>query len=449
MGLAILLQVKQFDKITLAREMSWLGIFGIIHGFAEWGVMFTRIKYNMGASLESLVVDQMFEVLFLSASFLFLFHFGVRVIVSKVPRFHLLTYVSWTLLAIWVGNFIIMGTIEEQYIASWIRGTEIWSRYFLCFPGAVLASVGFFAHKDEVSQLAAEKTNGLFWGVSASFLFYGIVAGLVNPYAAFPLNFVHSLSNSMFAGALLPILRSLTGAAMAFFSVGLIRIFYQEYTNLLETGERKETLAKERERISQDLHDGVIQSLYAIGLETEEVIYLTEESPSKAKAGLHVIIDRLNSVILDIRFFIQDLKMPQDYERDLKEGLEAQLQRFSYITQIHGKYSFSGVAPDNCLTVDQSHQLHFIVQEVLANVAKHAEASQVSMNAKVCSRSLSLVISDDGRGIDEVASSKVLLSGNGIQNIRSRVMALKGQVSWRSSLGGGTSFELTIPLAGD
>jgi two-component system nitrate/nitrite sensor histidine kinase NarX len=160
---------------------------------------------------------------------------------------------------------------------------------------------------------------------------------------------------------------------------------------------------------------------------------------------MQTIIERLNKVILDIRFFIQDLKLPQDYQGDLGQNLEEQLQRFSYITQISAELSVRGEV-NGLLTGDQLHHLNFIVQETLANVAKHAEASQVFVRLAVDADRLRLLIADDGQGIRELSCTQALLSGNGMKNIRARAAELHGQVGWESYPGMGTVLHLTIPV---
>ncbi|OLN26798.1 Regulatory protein, LuxR:Response regulator receiver [Desulfosporosinus metallidurans] len=126
---------------------------------------------------------------------------------------------------------------------------------------------------------------------------------------------------------------------MAYFSIRVMGIFYYEYRRLLEAAEKNETLSKERERISRDLHDGVIQSLYAIGLEVEEVSYLTSESPHQAQKSLENVINRLNGVILDIRFFIQDLlvKVMNRLQKEKDSPEEKLSEREKQILQLIGQ----------------------------------------------------------------------------------------------------------------
>ena len=65
MGLVILLQYKQFSRITLAKNMWLLGAFGITHGLAEWGVMFTSLKINLVLRVNTLFWDRLIEVIIL------------------------------------------------------------------------------------------------------------------------------------------------------------------------------------------------------------------------------------------------------------------------------------------------------------------------------------------------------------------------------------------------
>ncbi|WP_218959007.1 helix-turn-helix transcriptional regulator, partial [Desulfosporosinus metallidurans] len=271
-------------------------------------------------------------------SFLFLFEFGVRIIASVIKKLQWLRYLPWILGGVWLINFVFFGFADVN-IDYWLLTSEAWSRILICFPGALFASIGFLLQTEELNRLRVPQLKILLIGVSLSFLFYGLVAGLVVPNAPyFPFNWSAQFL-SQYAPFAVPVVRSLAGGAMAYFSIRVMGIFYYEYRRLLEAAEKNETLSKERERISRDLHDGVIQSLYAIGLEVEEVSYLTSESPHQAQKSLENVINRLNGVILDIRFFIQDLlvKVMNRLQKEKDSPEEKLSEREKQILQLIGQ----------------------------------------------------------------------------------------------------------------
>ncbi|HBP63096.1 MAG TPA: hypothetical protein DD730_02215 [Desulfosporosinus sp.] len=444
MGLVILLQYKQFSRITLAKNMWLLGAFGITHGLAEWGVMFTSLKINLVLQVNTLFWDRLIEVIILYISFLFLFEFGVRIIASVIKKLQWLRYLPWILGGVWFINFVFFGFADVN-IDYWLLTSEAWSRILICFPGALFASIGFLLQTEELDRLKVPQLKILLIRVSLSFLFYGLVAGLVVPNAPFfPFNWSPHLL-SQYAPFAVPVVRSLAGGAMAYFSIRVMGTFYYEYRRLLEGAEKNETLSKERERISRDLHDGVIQSLYAIGLEVEEVSYLTSESPHQARKSLENVINRLNGVILDIRFFIQDLRLSHRFQGGLKQQLEAQLDHFSCVTQISGQLILDPSINELSLTSEQLDHLHHIIQEALINIAKHAEAKEAQIQVKIVSNFLEISVKDNGKGM-ELSTSLTPLTGIGLKSIQKRVQILGGECSWESAPGVGTRLNLKILL---
>lgn len=447
MGIVILVQYKQFNQITLAKNMWLLGAFGVTHGLVEWGVMFTSIKFNLGLRVNTLFWDRLIEVILIYLSFIFLFEFGVRIIASVIKKLQWLRYLPWVLSGIWLINFVFFG-IADVNINYWLQTSEAWSRLLICFPGALFASIGFILQKDELKRLRVPHLKFLLFGVSLSFFFYGLVAGLPVSYASyFPLKWSARLMNQYTSFAV-PVLRSLTGVAMAYFSIRVMGMFYYEYHRLLEEAEKNETLSKERERISRDLHDGVIQSLYAVGLEVEEASYLTVESPQLAQKSMENVIDRLNGVILDIRFFIQDLRLIHRFQGNLKQQIEAQLEHFSYVTQITGELLLESSEEKYQFSSEQLEHLHHIIQEALINIAKHAEASQAHIRLRTVGDLLEISVIDDGKGMESLTCSQASLSGIGLKSIQARTQILGGECSWESTPGIGTCLKLKIPMGG-
>jgi len=95
------------------------------------------------------------------------------------------------------------------------------------------------------------------------------------------------------------------------------------------------------------------------------------------------------------------------------------------------------------LTTDQRRHLLLIVKELLLNVTKHAQASKAGLRMVQENGSLSMTVSDDGRGFDVEAR---MGAGTGTTSLRERVKALGGTVDVRSRRGEGTSVEVTLPL---
>jgi signal transduction histidine kinase len=217
-----------------------------------------------------------------------------------------------------------------------------------------------------------------------------------------------------------------------------------ENANLYKQVQRLAVL-EERERIAMDLHDGIIQSIYGVGLMLEYVGLMFDEEPAEARQRLQASISALNEVIRDIRNYILDLRPQRFQNKNLSAGLVDLVRAFKANTLITVDVQTADRA-DADLTTEQSVGLFHIAQEALANVAKHARARNVLMNLRRESTYVILSIQDNGRGFD--ASTVKAYTGHGLQNMQERARALDAQLHIDSTLGQGTSIEVKLPVAG-
>ena len=200
---------------------------------------------------------------------------------------------------------------------------------------------------------------------------------------------------------------------------------------------------EERERIGMDLHDGIIQSIYAVGLTLEYCNLLLDEDPLVAKGQLGQAIAGLNDVIRDIRNYILDLRPQRFQGKDLPTGLFELIRAFRANTLIPAdlQVDLDGDVP---LLQTQATGLFHIAQEALANVAKHARARQVSVVLSRDKGYVSLTIRDDGRGFDPARVATYV--GHGMRNMDARAHALGGRLSVESEDGKGTTVKATVPI---
>jgi len=207
---------------------------------------------------------------------------------------------------------------------------------------------------------------------------------------------------------------------------------------------RRLAVLEERERIGMDLHDGVIQSIYAVGLTLEHARLLIGENSDQATQRIEQAIGDLNSTIRDIRAYILDLRPRQLHEENLMDGIGRLVSEFRVNTLV--EVDLQGM-PDAIagLPDPQAIALFHICQETLANIAKHARAKKVSVTLWVAGDRALLEVEDDGRGFDV---SKVRLTlGHGLSNIQTRARNVGGDVEMTSEPGGGTTVLAWVPLS--
>lgn len=200
------------------------------------------------------------------------------------------------------------------------------------------------------------------------------------------------------------------------------------------------TLLQERERFGMDLHDGIIQSIYAVGLMLDDAQYQSDVQ-NKDK-GIAQAIQGLNNVIGDIRNYILDLRPQRFQGRNLQEGLEElvrEVRAHSFLDidlQVE-PYDWKSISPE--ITVEILH----IAREALTNVRKHAHANKVDISLKQKSNNLVLEIKDNGSGFDV---AKVQEKGNGLKNMRERTSSLGGDIRFQENSISGMSVYLLIPV---
>jgi signal transduction histidine kinase len=200
-------------------------------------------------------------------------------------------------------------------------------------------------------------------------------------------------------------------------------------------------IVAERERISQDLHDGIIQSLYAVSLTLEDLDELMAEDPADASARVDRAIDAIHGTIRDIRNFIVGLG-PEYMEGSALEGALAALAaelRETNVIDIRLEIE-SGIELDTGRTT----QLMHLAREALSNAVRHAGASRVTIALALEAEALTLQITDDGHGFDVADAPSP--GHRGLMNMRGRAESLGGALEITSS-GDGTTVVLRVPLA--
>jgi len=200
---------------------------------------------------------------------------------------------------------------------------------------------------------------------------------------------------------------------------------------------------EERERIGMDLHDGIIQSIYAVGLMLEYSNLLLDEDTTSAKSKLKQAITGLNEVIRDIRNYILDLR-PQQFEgKDLAAALFEMIRVFRANTLMQADLRVESEG-DLGLTQSQASGLFHIAQEALANVAKHSRARLVSVALERERSQVTLTIRDNGRGFDR--SQVKAYAGHGLLNMQARARLLGGKFLVHSEVGQGTIITVSVPI---
>jgi two-component system, NarL family, sensor histidine kinase DevS len=210
----------------------------------------------------------------------------------------------------------------------------------------------------------------------------------------------------------------------------------------LSANARRVAVLEERERFGMDLHDGVIQSIYGVGLALENARAIMREDPASSENNLKKAMEDLNRTIRDIRNYILDLRPRQLRGESLLEGLNRLSSEFRQNTKIDISLAGPKDALDDLPQLNAMALFH-ICQEALANIAKHAHAKKVSIDLWTTSDRALLEVHDDGQGFDLDTTNKTV--GHGLANMQTRVSNVGGDVDIISAPGEGTTILAWAP----
>jgi signal transduction histidine kinase len=202
-------------------------------------------------------------------------------------------------------------------------------------------------------------------------------------------------------------------------------------------------VAAERDRIGKDLHDGVIQALYAVTLELDSAAEDVEADPPAARASIEGTIDRLGEVIKDVRRYILGLQPADATEHTLPQALAALLAETRAHTLLETDLSVDSEGVDDLQGARAQDLLH-IAREAVANVVRHAHAGRLWVTLDVRDQEVRLSIVDNGVGFDPTTTPPV--GHYGLRNLQERARGLGGAVTIQSAPGQGTVVDVRVPV---
>lgn len=199
-----------------------------------------------------------------------------------------------------------------------------------------------------------------------------------------------------------------------------------------------QTLIEERERLSRDLHDEIIQSIYAIGIGLEDC---SRGVPQDTRSRLEQTRGELNAVIRRVRQFISGIEEKAITGREFKTALKSLLltlgetQARQIVLQIDPRAAEK-------LTTEQTAHLLNIAKEAITNSLRHGQANAIVVYLQNIGPGVRLGIKDDGRGFSPQSGSR---GGFGLRNLESRVRELNAKLEIISSPGEGAHIIVEVP----
>ncbi len=460
LGVTMALQWGQRSKLGLARALPFLAIFGLLEAVATWGNAFIPLQSSL-LPAEGIQDLRFLQLLVYLATFMALLAFGIKLHEPGIARpvkfiIPITGYVILSLLLL--VQYVFLPSDPSRSLI-----VEALFRYLVCIPSALLVALGLRRQASRlVGPLNDERIVNVLRLAGYGFVLYAFVEGiLVTPVAIFPASLINSQVLYNLTGLPVGIARAVVGLVIVVNFLRAMEVFHIETDRMAQDLEREQSLRTERERISRDLHDGTIQSIYAAGLvldgvrrSVDEVSvspYLTlndSELLGTARVQLDQVMTSLNKAIQGIRSYIYDLRSASTDE-DLAHGLVLITSEFRNRTGIETKWS-SDSQSSFTLRPDQRQHVYQIAREALSNITRHAGASQVSVELRydghdATDRAVCLRISDNGSGLLPVSGShlggKV---GDGLRNMRERAKLLGASLDVKGLAGSGTVVTLVL-----
>ena len=198
-------------------------------------------------------------------------------------------------------------------------------------------------------------------------------------------------------------------------------------------------VVEERDRIGMELHDGIIQAIYAVGMKLE----FTRLALVKEQAAAEQIASAnrdLNRVIEDLRGYVQNLRSSVDYTVSFHEQLDEIAESFRQVSQ--AKLIINTPRTLTRITEDRLYGIIQIVREALSNAVRHANASEIRIELRETASEIVLIVADNGQGFEPDQAPL----GNGLRNIRLRVRNMGGKVDFASQPGQGVTLTVVLPF---
>lgn len=260
------IQEKDVELIDLplVKSLKYLGYFGIIHGISEWITMITTLGLYPDLYIYLFILKQTLK----AVSFTFLMYFGISLMplrdrykkqILKIPIF---------LVGIWQIGFVLLILYKGQdYHILNPRYNIITLRYIMGFSGGVISAIALFLNAKLIEERKSNKMAKRYRSLAWIFLIYGLLDGLiVKEMDFFPANMINTKLFFEIFRFPTQVLKSIVGITINVLLIKVIDTFGWEQKEKLNRLEKHRIASEERRKLGLEIHDSIIQSLYAAGL---------------------------------------------------------------------------------------------------------------------------------------------------------------------------------------
>jgi len=203
---------------------------------------------------------------------------------------------------------------------------------------------------------------------------------------------------------------------------------------------RRAALLEERERIARDLHDSIIQDLFAVGLSIQAQVNRIDPVQDELRRRLDEAVEKLDETIGALRRFIFDLRPPVWARLSLRQELA------DLVGQLSGPYqarvALDVSCPSDLVAPHLGDELLAVVKEALSNALRHSGARDIDVRVDGSPARVMVSVTDDGAGFDPTRARR----GMGLANMAGRVEAAGGSFTLDTAPGKGTVVRASFPV---
>jgi signal transduction histidine kinase/ligand-binding sensor domain-containing protein len=288
------------------------------------------------------------------------------------------------------------------------------------------AHYGHLPPRDYRFHVIACNSQGVWNNTGAAITF------TVEPY------FYQTISFLIFTGALI-----IGGVAF-----GARRAATRKYRRKLAQMEKQHAIERDRARIAKDIHDDVGAGLTQITLLTE----LARREPEQTASNLQRISDSARQLTKAMDEIVWAVDPQHDTVAGLMDYISAYAEDYLRVAGVRCRMDLPVELPATRVDAELRYNLFLALKEVLNNIVKHAQATEVLLRLKLAPRRLTLEVEDNGQGLNapgRAAGAERLSSGSGLGNLEKRLAAVGGRCEIHSEAGKGTRVEMTVTLPHD
>jgi len=231
-------------------------------------------------------------------------------------------------------------------------------------------------------------------------------------------------------------------------ALGVRRMALLKYRRKLAQMEKEHAIERDRARIAKDIHDDVGAGLTQITLLTE----LARRNPEQTAANLERITQSARNLTKAMDEIVWAVDPQHDTVAGLMDYISAYAEDYLRVAEVRCRMDLPVELPTTHVSAEVRYNLFLALKEVLNNIVKHAQATEVRLGLQLETDAFTLIVEDNGRGLSEVKTGEApngvtrIASGSGLGNLEKRLTAIGGRCEIHSEPGRGTRVALTVFL---